>query len=112
MLAESRRVATVLSRELNPPTPAEASGVEFATYYRVAFEQEALGGDFYDVHGDDDEWTVVVGDVCGKGVEAAVLTGKVRQSVRTAALVDRDPGRRAVDLVNRVLLADPTTRPS
>jgi phosphoserine phosphatase RsbU/P len=69
----------------------------------VAFEQDALGGDFYDVHGTDDDWTVVVGDVCGKGVEAAVLTGTVRQAVRTACLVDRDPSR-VLELANRVLL--------
>lgn len=104
-LAESRRVASVLSRDLNPPTLPVLTGVEFATYYRVAFEQEALGGDFYDVHGDDDEWTAVVGDVCGKGVEAAVLTGKLRQAVRTAALVDRDPAA-VLRLANLVLLAD------
>ena len=52
-LADSRRVA----RGAVPrPQPADGcrtlTGVEFATYYRVAFEQEALGGDFYDVHGD------------------------------------------------------------
>lgn len=104
-LADSRRVATVLSRDLNPPSLPGLAGVDFATYYRVAFEQEALGGDFYDVHGDDDAWTAVVGDVCGKGVDAAVLTGRVRQSVRTAALVDRSPAR-ILDLVNRVLVAD------
>jgi serine phosphatase RsbU (regulator of sigma subunit) len=102
-LAESRRVTAVLSRELTPPRLPTLTGVEFATYYRVAFEQEALGGDFYDVHGTDDDWTVVVGDVCGKGVEAAVLTGKVRQAVRTACLVDRDPGR-VLELANQVLL--------
>jgi hypothetical protein len=104
-LAESRRVAAVLSRDLAPPTLPALAGVEFATYYRVAFEQEALGGDFYDVHGDDEAWSAVMGDVCGKGVEAAVLTGKVRQSVRTAALVDRDPAK-VLELANRVLLAD------
>ncbi|MEO5708674.1 MAG: SpoIIE family protein phosphatase [Nocardioidaceae bacterium] len=102
-LAESRRVTAVLSRELTPPQLPVLTGVEFATYYRVAFEQEALGGDFYDVHGTDEDWTVVVGDVCGKGVEAAVLTGKVRQAVRTVCLVDRDPAR-VLDLANRVLL--------
>jgi sigma-B regulation protein RsbU (phosphoserine phosphatase) len=107
-LAETRRVAAVLSRELTPPELPSLPGVELASYYRVAFEQEALGGDFYDVHGGDEEWTAVVGDVCGKGVEAAVLTGKVRQSVRTAALVDRDPGT-VLDLANRVLLADEET---
>jgi serine phosphatase RsbU (regulator of sigma subunit) len=104
-LAESRRIASVLSRDLNPPTLPTLTGVDFATYYRVAFEQEALGGDFYDVHGDDDDWTAVVGDVCGKGVEAAVLTGKVRQAVRTAAMADRDPAA-ILRLANLVLLAD------
>jgi serine phosphatase RsbU (regulator of sigma subunit) len=104
-LAESRRVAAVLSRDLTPPRLPDLDGVEFATYYRVAFEQDALGGDFYDVHGNDDGWTAVMGDVCGKGVEAAVLTGKVRQAVRTGALVDRDPAQ-VLRLVNRVLIAD------
>ncbi len=104
-LADSRRVARVLSRDLNPPALPTLSGVESATYYRVAFEHEALGGDFYDVHGDPDDWTAVMGDVCGKGVEAAVLTGKVRQTVRTGALVDRDPAW-ILELTNRVLLAD------
>ena len=104
-LAESRRVAAVLAQDLTPPTLPTLTGIEFATYYRVAFEHEALGGDFYDVHGDDQEWTAVMGDVCGKGVEAAVLTGKVRQAIRTAALIDRDPAS-MLELANRVLLID------
>jgi sigma-B regulation protein RsbU (phosphoserine phosphatase) len=104
-LADSRRVAGVLSRDLAPPTLPEMPGTRLATYYRVAFEHEALGGDFYDVHGEDDDWTAVLGDVCGKGVEAAVLTGRVRQAARTAALVDRDPAR-VLDLVNRVLVGE------
>ncbi len=107
-LAESRRVARVLSRDLNPPTLPTLPGAELAQYYRVAFENDAVGGDFFDVHGDDtDDWTAVMGDVCGKGVEAAVLTGKVRQTVRTAALVDRDPAA-VLALVNRTLVADHT----
>lgn len=104
-LADSRRVAGVLSRDLAPPSLPEMPGARLATYYRVAFEHEALGGDFYDVHGDDDDWTAVVGDVCGKGVEAAVLTGRVRQATRTAALVDRSPAQ-VLDLVNRVLVSE------
>jgi sigma-B regulation protein RsbU (phosphoserine phosphatase) len=104
-LADSRRVANALAVDLNPPTMPRLEGVGFASYYRVGFEQDALGGDFYDVHGDDAAWTVVMGDVGGKGVEAAVLTGKVRQSVRTAALVDRDPAA-VLELTNRVLTQD------
>jgi hypothetical protein len=105
MLADSRRVAAVLSRDLAPPNLPGVPGARLASYYRVAFEHEALGGDFYDIHGGDDDWTVVVGDVCGKGVEAAVLTGRVRQAVRTAALVDRSPAK-ILDLVNRALVSD------
>lgn len=104
-LADSRRVAGVLSRDLAPPRLPDMPDARLATYYRVAFEHEALGGDFYDVHGDPDDWTAVLGDVCGKGVEAAVLTGRVRQAVRTAALVDRSPAH-VLDLVNRVLVSE------
>lgn len=104
-LADSRRVAGVLSRDLAPPSLPDMPGARLAKYYRVAFEHEALGGDFYDVHGPEDDWTAVLGDVCGKGVEAAVLTGRVRQAVRTAALVDRSPSK-VLDLVNRVLVSE------
>jgi len=104
-LADSRRVASVLSRDLAPPNLPTMPGAQLAAYYRVAFEHEALGGDFYDIHGGEDDWTAVVGDVCGKGVEAAVLTGRVRQAVRTAALVDRSPAS-ILRLVNNVMVAE------
>lgn len=48
-------------------------------------------GDFYDVHGAAGDWLFALGDVCGKGVEAAALTGRTRQSIRTAAHFDRRP---------------------
>jgi serine phosphatase RsbU (regulator of sigma subunit) len=66
-MADSRRVAQAMAVGLTPPTLPRLVGARFATYYRVALEHEALGGDFYDVHGDQDDWTVVMGDVCGKG---------------------------------------------
>jgi len=103
--AERSHVARVLSRSLAPPRLPDIPGLRLASSYRIAFEHETLGGDFYDVHGDADDWTAVVGDVCGKGLEASVLTGRARQAVRTAALVDRSPSR-VLDLVNRVLVAD------
>jgi len=62
-----------------------------AATYRPAAEHLDIGGDFYDVHGSDDDWLVSLGDVCGKGVEAAVLTDRTRQSIRTAAYFDRRP---------------------
>ena len=53
---------------------------------------DEVGGDFYDVFeiGDDD-WVVVVGDVCGKGVEAAVVTALARHTIRAAAVRHVDP---------------------
>jgi serine phosphatase RsbU (regulator of sigma subunit) len=67
-------------------------GAALGARYRPALEQLDVGGDFYDVFGADNDWLVVLGDVCGKGVDAAVLTGRARQSLRTAAYFERDPG--------------------
>jgi phosphoserine phosphatase RsbU/P len=109
LYAERTRVAGVLQRGLRPPLLPDLDGVRIAGFYRPADDTAGVGGDFYDLHGQDGDWTVVLGDVAGKGVEAAVQTGAVRQAIRTAALIDRSPAR-IVDLVNRVLLSDGTER--
>ena len=74
-------------------------------FLRVAHEHEELGGDFYDIHGEDDDLTVLLGDVAGKGVEAAVHAKRIRNAVRTASHVDRDPAW-ILGLVNRVLTSE------
>ena len=60
--------------------------------YRPAGEGVEVGGDFYDVFpvGRDD-WVVVIGDVCGKGVDAAVVTALVRHTVRALAVAHEEP---------------------
>ncbi len=88
---ERGRIASVLQRPLRPPSLPEIDGVRLAARYRPAAEHLDVGGDFYDVHGDGDDWLLALGDVCGKGVEAAALTGRTRQSIRTAAYFDRRP---------------------
>ncbi|SER97583.1 PP2C family protein-serine/threonine phosphatase [Actinokineospora terrae] len=85
------RVASVLQAGLRPPTLPRAAGLRLAARFRAAAEHLDIGGDFYDVHGSGRDWVLVTGDVCGKGVEAAVLTGRARQSIRTAAHFDRSP---------------------
>lgn len=77
-------ITDTLMRELLPPTLEQAGGVEFAGRYRPALDGERIGGDFYDVHSaiDGDESLAVLGDVCGKGLDAAVLTGKIRTTLR------------------------------
>jgi phosphoserine phosphatase RsbU/P len=86
------QIASALEDSLVPPPLPEVPGAELAARYRAAEEQLDIGGDFYDVFRAGDDWLVVLGDVCGKGVDAAVLTGRARQSLRTAAHFERDPG--------------------
>lgn len=104
MYQDRRHALDVLQADLHPPALPSIAGLDVAAFYRAADASGGLGGDFYDVHGGEGDWTVVLGDVSGKGVEAAVLAGHARQSVRTAALVDRRPGA-MLDLLNRVMVS-------
>lgn len=106
---EQARVASVLQQSLRPPTLPDIPGVQLAARYRPAAEHLDIGGDFYDVTGNGDDWIVALGDVCGKGVEAAALTGQTRQSVRTAARFDRRPAA-VLTAINSVLHESTSTR--
>ena len=88
---ETTRIASVLQRSLRPPQLPEVPGMPLAALYRPAAEHLEIGGDFYDVHSLGDDCLLTLGDVSGKGVEAAAVTGRTRQSIRTAAHFDRRP---------------------
>ncbi|MFC4851980.1 PP2C family protein-serine/threonine phosphatase [Actinophytocola glycyrrhizae] len=110
--AEQDAITEVLMRDLLPPTLREVGGVEFAGQYRAALDTDRVGGDFYDVHPADDEHPAslaILGDVCGKGLEAAALTGKVRTTVR-ALLPMADDHQRVLHLLNNALLTAGSTR--
>ncbi|GAA3345904.1 PP2C family protein-serine/threonine phosphatase [Amorphoplanes nipponensis] len=96
----------ILQADLLPPELPQPEGVELIGSYQAAKDALRIGGDFYDVFGpvdDSPETVVVLGDVCGKGPEAAVLTGKVRQTLRALRLVDADPAA-MLTVLNRALL--------
>lgn len=81
--AERRRVARALQRSLLPPALPSVPGVGFGAAYVPSGDAADVGGDFYDVVPmRDDRWLVVVGDVSGKGVQAATVTGMVREVIR------------------------------
>lgn len=87
---ESETRANALARTLQaafiPPAPPAIPGLDVAARYRPAGDGTEIGGDFYDIFKTgDDEWCVVLGDVCGKGVEAAALTSLARHASRAAA---------------------------
>ena len=99
---ERARVAAVLQESLRPPSLPDIDGVQMAARYRTAAEHLEIGGDFYDVQGGDGDWLLCLGDVCGKGVEAAALNGRARQSIRTATYFDRRPDA-VLGVLNSVL---------
>ncbi|MFI7346099.1 PP2C family protein-serine/threonine phosphatase [Streptomyces sp. NPDC049936] len=112
LYAEQSAITEVLMRDLLPPVLHHISGVDFAGRYRPAGDHERIGGDFYDVHPatvDGDASLVTLGDVCGKGLEAAVLTGKIRNTLH-ALLPMADDHERMLDVLNTTLLNSHTTR--
>jgi serine phosphatase RsbU (regulator of sigma subunit) len=65
-----------------------------------------VGGDFYDAFAiADGVWGIAVGDVCGKGVDAAALTALARHTVRAAAHEQAAPGA-VLEALNRAVLAE------
>jgi sigma-B regulation protein RsbU (phosphoserine phosphatase) len=86
-----QRLATTLQRSLLPPALPAVPGLEIAAYYHAASAEE-VGGDFYDLFPlGTDRWGFFVGDVCGKGPQAAALTSLIRYTLRAAAVYDTDP---------------------
>ncbi|MGB8651939.1 MAG: ATP-binding SpoIIE family protein phosphatase [Mycobacteriales bacterium] len=76
-------VAQALQASLLPPTLPRGEQVEFGARYAAAGEGNEVGGDFYDVFPvGEDAWGIAIGDVCGKGPEAAAITGMARDVLR------------------------------
>ncbi|GAA5081750.1 hypothetical protein HNP84_000057 [Thermocatellispora tengchongensis] len=109
---EQCAINDALAADLLPSPLPEFEGVDLAGSLRASQQAGRLGGDFYDVHlppagGAPEPTLAVLGDVCGKGVQAAALAGRVRHSLRALLLLERRPERLA-DLLNRTLLDSPT----
>ncbi|MFD7922261.1 PP2C family protein-serine/threonine phosphatase [Streptomyces sp. NPDC059740] len=105
LYAQQARTTAAVQAHLTPsPLPA-ADGVRLGAAYRPAAESLRVSGDFYHVTADPAGVSFFFGDVCGKGPEAAVRAGMVRQSLRVLTLADAAPTAQ-LDLLNRALLAD------
>ncbi|TCB95865.1 serine/threonine-protein phosphatase [Micromonospora zingiberis] len=103
---EQAHLARVLQHSLLPPELPRIAGLDIAGGYRAAGDTLRIGGDFYDVLPADGGALFALGDVCGKGVGAAVLTGRVRQSLQTLRLVEQRP-LELLRLLDRALLDMP-----
>ena len=83
LYSERTAVAQALQKTLLPPTLPEAGELDFGARYDAAGEGNEVGGDFYDVFQlPGGSWMVAMGDVCGKGAEAAAVTGLARDVIR------------------------------
>ncbi|MET9255495.1 SpoIIE family protein phosphatase [Streptomyces sp. NPDC003717] len=112
LYTEQADITATLMADLLPPVLHHVHGVEFAGGYRASRETDRVGGDFYDVHPGADpsrETLAVLGDVCGKGLDAAVLTGKIRNTLQ-ALLPMADDHQNMLRLLNGALLNSHHTR--
>jgi PAS domain S-box-containing protein len=104
LYSERNRVAETLQASLLPRALPHIPGVELASRFRPAGHGLEVGGDFYDVFAAaEGRWIAVIGDVCGKGAEAAGLTALARYTVRSLAETEWHPATVLAGL-NRAVL--------
>lgn len=103
LYSERTHVAQTLRRSLMPSVLPAIPGLELASFFRPLGAGSEVGGDFYDAFGDERSCWLVVGDVCGKGAEAAALTGFLRHTTVAYARDARSPGD-VLARVNEVML--------
>jgi PAS domain S-box-containing protein len=101
---ERAYIARTLQQSLLPIELPEIPGIEAAARFLPTGEGSEVGGDFYDLFESGRRgWTVVMGDVCGKGADAAAVTALARYTLRTAAMGQSVPSR-SLRMLNEALL--------
>ncbi len=87
-----RKIAQILQNNLLPKDAPSLANYDIGTKYSAAVQGMVIGGDYYDfIYLSDDRLAFTIGDVCGKGMAAAVQTYLVKYSLRAFAREDPDP---------------------
>lgn len=90
MTQEDRQAAVALQSSLLPSALPELPGLRMAARYVAG--SGSVGGDWYDVFAlPDGKVAIVVGDVAGSGLSAAVIMGRMRSALRAYVLETQDP---------------------
>lgn len=106
-----QRLATTLQRTLLPPVLQPVPGLDVAAHYHFASSDE-VGGDFYDLFPPAaGRWAFFMGDVRGKGADAAVVTSLVRYTLRAAAVSHPAPAMVLASLNTALSQASPEDEP-
>jgi serine phosphatase RsbU (regulator of sigma subunit) len=82
---QQRDIAVILQAALVPRALPDVPGATVAGLHRAGMAGTEVGGDFYDLFEVAGHWMAVIGDVCGKGPEAAALTALARHTLRATA---------------------------
>ncbi|HKN93528.1 MAG TPA: SpoIIE family protein phosphatase [Thermoleophilaceae bacterium] len=89
---QAHHIAATLQRSLLPSSTPDVPGLELATRYQPGADGTQVGGDLYDVVPySDGRVGLAIGDVVGRGIEAASLMGQIRNSLRAYAMEDDRP---------------------
>jgi sigma-B regulation protein RsbU (phosphoserine phosphatase) len=99
-LVKDMEFARTVQESFLPQKTPEIAGYQFSAHYTPAQE---VGGDFYDfIHLDRNRTGIVIGDVSGKGVPAALYMAKLGSDLRTLAFTEKDPAA-ALERLNDLL---------
>jgi serine phosphatase RsbU (regulator of sigma subunit) len=105
MVRHRSEVAEALQASLLPANlPESVPGLQIAAAYVGATQWQEISGDFYDMFRAGDGWAIAIGDVCGKGQDAAAMTAAARHSIRAFTHVHDAPAT-VLGAANEVLLA-------
>lgn len=85
-LARMTAIAEVAQLAVLPPLPPEMRGINIAARYRSATCEASVGGDLYEIIPTGRGIRVIIGDVCGKGLDAILLAGQVLSAFRRSAV--------------------------
>ncbi|MFD4790764.1 PP2C family protein-serine/threonine phosphatase [Streptomyces sp. NPDC058459] len=109
LYAQRREHVRLLQHHLLPRALPEVAGLELSAAYEVGDTSLDVGGDFYDVVAAGGRVALFIGDVCGRGAEAAAFTALSRHTLRTL-LEDGTPPGPALSRLNRVLTDERASR--
>ena len=85
-------IARTLQTSFLPPNLPAIDGIDLAAAFRASGDGYEVGGDYYDAFElGRGQWALTLGDVCGKGSDAAVITALSRYTVRAAAMRNQHP---------------------
>jgi serine phosphatase RsbU (regulator of sigma subunit) len=103
MFRHRSAVAEALQASLLPARLPDISGLDLSAAYLPAGAGLEVSGDFYDVFPVRDGWGITIGDVCGKGQDAAAMTAAARHAIRVLATYEADPAE-VLRRANEILL--------